>query len=111
MTNRYVPDRFEDLNAFAETWALATEAERNAKRRSSTMEEIRAFYHAMLSRMDEIVAYLNQYPLDNMPEEATRLLYLALSFMEVSPAVELFGEPDETGIFPAERLKMIEPGA
>ena len=73
------------------------------------MEEIRAFYEAILPRMDEVITYLNQYPLEAMPEDATRLFYLALSFMEISPAVELFGEPDESGVFEAERFKIIEP--
>lgn len=104
-----LPNQFADLTLFVQTWALPTESARNAMRRSSRMEEIRAFYDAMLPRMDEIIAYLNQYPLDDMPGEAARLLHMALSFMEVSPAVELFGEPDESGVFPAERLKIMEP--
>ena len=72
------------------------------------MPELRAFYDASLARMDEIIIYLNQFTLDEMPEDAKRLLYLALSFMEVSPAVELFGEPDESGVFDAERYKILE---
>lgn len=106
-----LPEQFKGLDPLAREWALASESERNKKRRSSTMEEIRAFYQAVLPRMDQIVAYLNRYPLGEMPEDAERLFYLALSFMEVSPAVELFGEPDESGVFPADRLKIIEPGA
>jgi hypothetical protein len=74
------------------------------------MEEIQAFYEAMLPRMDEIINYLNQYPLDGLPAEAKRLFDLALSLMEISPAVELFKEPDETGAFEATRFKIIEPG-
>lgn len=110
-TGHLLPEQFKALEPFASEWALASESERNKKRRSSAMEEIRAFYGAMLPRMDQIIAYLNRYPLDEMPEDAKRLFYLALSFMEVSPAVELFGEPDESGVFPADRLKIIEPGA
>jgi len=107
-TNYSLPDQFRDLNPFVGGWALATESERNKKRLSSTMEEIQGFYDALLSRMDEIIMYLNQYPLDEMPEEAKRLLYLALSFMEISTAVELFGEPDESGVFEAARLRIVD---
>ncbi|CAN5690040.1 hypothetical protein BH20ACI3_BH20ACI3_08680 [soil metagenome] len=110
MASHLLPDQFRELNSFVETWALVTESERNARRRSSTMEEIQKFYNAILPRMDEIITHLNQYPLDSLPEDAKRLFYLALSFMEVSPAVELLGEPDETGAFEAARFKIIEPG-
>jgi hypothetical protein len=104
-----LPEQFQDLEFFADRWALPTEKERNAQRRASRMEEIQAFYFAMLPHMEEIITYLNQFPLDAMPSDARRLLYMALSFMEVSPAVELFHEPDESGVFPAERLRFVEP--
>jgi hypothetical protein len=103
-----LPAQFEDLNNFT-IWALPTETERNRKRRTSTMAELQAFYDAILPRMDAIIAYLNQFPLDNMPADAQRLFYMALSLMEVSTAVELLGEPDESGVFDAERFKIIEP--
>ncbi|HKZ80387.1 MAG TPA: hypothetical protein VJ124_19080 [Pyrinomonadaceae bacterium] len=109
-SEHYLPDQFQELNSFSERWALATERERNDRRRSSTMEEIQKFYDAILPRMDEIINYLNQYPLDGLPVDARRLFYLALSFMEISPSVELFREPDETGAFEATRFKIIEPG-
>jgi hypothetical protein len=109
MTTSLLPETFEDLSPYVSAWALKTQAERNKKRRVSTMEELRTFYNALLPRMEEIIRYLDQYPLDGMPEEATKLLQLALSFVEVSPAVELIGEPDEAGVFAAERLIIIEP--
>ncbi len=109
MASHLLPNQFQELNTFVETWSVATEQERNARRRSSTMEEIEKFYDLTLPRMDEIIMYLNQFALDGLPEDATRLFYLALSFMEVSPAVELLGEQDETGAFEAARLKIIEP--
>jgi hypothetical protein len=88
-----LPDPFKDLEPFVSSWALAKEAERNRKRLSSTMEEIRAFYQALLPRMEAIIAYLNRFPLEEMPEDARRLFYLTLSLAEISPAVELYGEP------------------
>lgn len=104
-----LPDQFHELKAFSERWALATERERNERRRASTMEDIQNCYDAVLPRMVEIITYLNQYPLDSLPADAGRLFYLALSFMEISPAVELFKEPDESGAFEATRFKIDEP--
>jgi hypothetical protein len=105
-----LPDQFQELNCFSEKWVLASERARNERRRSSTMEEIQTFYDAILPRMDEIITYLNQNPLNQLPDNARRLLYLALSFMEISPSVELFKEPDESGAFDATRFEIIEPG-
>jgi len=51
-------------------------------------EELRAFYNAMLPRLDDVAQYLNEFPLDRMPDEAERLLDLAKSFMEVAQSVE-----------------------
>ena len=104
-----LPQQFQELDSFVDRWALATEQERNARRRASTMGELQRFYNEMLPRMSGIIEYLNQYSLDSLPEEALRLFYLALSFMEVSPAVELFGEPDESGVFKATRFVICEP--
>ena len=104
-----LPDEFQELNCFSERWALPSERQRNERRRSSTMQEIQTFYEAMLPRMDAIITFLNDSPLDQLPDNAKRLFYLALSFMEVSPSVELFKEPDETGAFDATRFEIIEP--
>lgn len=93
MSHRMLPDQFEDLEPFVRAWALATERERNRKRLSSTMEEVQAFYETMLPRMEAVIEYLHQFSLGNMPEEAKRLFYLALSLAEVAPAVELFKQP------------------
>jgi hypothetical protein len=109
MIEQSLPDAFGELNCFTEKWALPSEQERNARRRSCTIQEIQIFYDAMLPRMDAIITYLNQSPLDQLPENAKRLFYLALSFMEVSPSVELFKEPDETGAFDANRFEINEP--
>jgi hypothetical protein len=51
-------------------------------------EELRSFYNAMLPKLDDIAQYLNQFPLDRMPNDAERLLDLAKSFMEVAQSVE-----------------------
>jgi hypothetical protein len=76
---------------------LPTSAERNQKRLGSSMDEITAFYNALLPRLEEILAYLDQFSVQEMPQDARRLMFLALSLAEVSIAVELFHEPKVTG--------------
>jgi len=103
MSDRLLPEPFRDLEPFA-GWALATEKERNRKRLASTMEEIQAFYDAILPRMEAVIAYLNQFPLDAMPADAQRLLSLTFSLAEISTAVELFKQPSVVDGYDASRF-------
>ncbi len=87
MSEGGLPKRFADLEPFME-WSLPTEAQRIAMRLDRSDEELRSFYNAMLPKLDDIARYLNQFPLDRMPDDAERLLDLARSFMEVAQSVE-----------------------
>jgi hypothetical protein len=94
---RPLPEPFRDLEPYL-AWSLPTDRERSAKRQSGTMVEINAFYHAMLPRMDEILAYLEQYPPEQVPAEVQRLFFLTLSLAKIAPAVEMYGEPNAEGL-------------
>ena len=94
--NTNLPAGFSDLERFAE-WMLPTSVERNRKRLGSSMDEISALYNALLPRLKEILAYLDQFSLQEMPQDAQRLMFLAFSLAEVSIGVELFHEPKVTG--------------
>ena len=87
-----LPQAFQDLEAYCD-WALATESERTAKRVSSSMQDIQAFYDAVLPRLDACAAYLDQFCLDRMPADAQHLLWMTFSLMEVANAVELYKQP------------------
>lgn len=93
MSTNTLPGQFSAFEGLAREWALPTEEARVRKRLSSSMGEIRAFYDAILPHVEEMLVYLNQFPLDEMPPEAMRLLYLCFSLAEVSLAVEWWGEP------------------
>ena len=84
--NTQLPSEFSDLEQFA-PWALPTSVERNKKRVESSMDEINAFYDAMLPRAEKALAYLDQFSLQEMPQDAQRLMFLTLSLAEVSIAV------------------------
>lgn len=85
-------------------WSLPTQAERHAKRRCSTLDELTDFYAAMLPRMDELIAHLNGLPLSKLEGADRDLLNLCLCWIDVALAVELFGEPDESTAMPAARF-------
>ena len=87
-----LPAEFADLEPFAD-WCLATEAERNAKRLASTMDELQAFYDAAFPRLEAAMAYLDGFALDALPDDATRLLWLCYSLVNVSFPVEVWRQP------------------
>jgi len=85
-----MPDEFRDLDGFAVRWSLPTQNQREEARRASSEQDRRELYDAVVPRLPAIIDYLNRFPLDSMPEDAQRLLHLALSVAEIAPNVELY---------------------
>jgi hypothetical protein len=88
-----LPREFAELETFAAKWSLATERERWAERMSSSMDEMEAFYDAILPRVEKAIAYCDKFALDDMPDDAVSLLRLVYSFVIVSFPVELWRQP------------------
>ena len=103
-----LPGAFSDLEPFAD-WSLETEGERYAKRLSSSMEELQAFYDASFPRLEEIMAYLDALPLEDLPEDATRLLWLSYSLINASFPVEAWRQARVPDSGAASMDMVIEP--
>ncbi|HZQ57032.1 MAG TPA: hypothetical protein VFA84_03285 [Acidimicrobiales bacterium] len=93
MTDRLLPEQFSDLEPFAATWCLPTERQRFAQRMASTLDEMQAFYDALMPRAEDAIAYCDGFPLDAMPDDAQRLLQLLYSLIMVSFPVEAWRQP------------------
>ena len=93
MADALLPAEFADLEPFAATWCLATEAERYAQRMASTMAEMQAFYDAGFPRIQEALAYCDKFPLDDLPDDARHLLQLVHSIVMVAMCVEIWHQP------------------
>jgi hypothetical protein len=93
MTTTSLPSDFADLEPFVERWSLPTEPERWAQRLASTMPEMQAFYDACFPRSEEAIRYCDRFELQDMPDEAVRLLHLLCSLALVSYAVEVWRQP------------------
>jgi hypothetical protein len=89
-----LPPEFSDLERFARDWCLASEPERYAKRLASSMDEMQAFYDATFPRAQEAMAYLEKFPLHELPDDALRLLHLLYSLILVSFPVEIWRRPN-----------------
>jgi hypothetical protein len=94
MSHRLLPAAFSGLEPYAPTWCLPTEPQRWAQRMRSSMNEMQAFYDALFPRAEEAIAYCDQFPLDEMPEDAERLLQLLHSLLMVSFAIEVWRQPE-----------------
>jgi hypothetical protein len=87
-----LPRDFADLEPYA-GFALPAERERYAKRIESTMDELQDFYDAAFPRMEAAIAYIDQWPLDGLPDDAQRLLWLYCALVTVSFPVEVWRQP------------------
>ena len=87
-----LPTEFADLEPF-DDWCLESEAERYAKRLSSSMADMQAFYDAAFPRLEAAVEQLDQYELDALPDDARHLLWLCYSLVNVSFPVEVWRQP------------------
>ncbi|MFV2175250.1 hypothetical protein ACFHW2_29535 [Actinomadura sp. LOL_016] len=88
-----LPAEFADLEPFAEKWCLPTEHQRYTARLASTMAEMQAFYDAAVPRAEDAMAYLEALPFDALPADATNLLHLLYSMIQVSFPVEVWRQP------------------
>src|SRR5690606_32577934 len=92
-----LPAPFEDLERFLD-WALPTETLRRQKRESSTMEEIREFYDAVLPKLSAIMDHFRAAEkasgdADKVDDETKTLFTLMLAFACASLSVELHKSP------------------
>ena len=85
-----LPEQFAALESFVQDWALPTEQQRSERRWASSPEQFQAFYDACLPMLDQILAYLDQFTLGEIPPTALPLYHLAIAFAEASPHVELY---------------------
>jgi hypothetical protein len=93
MADALLPSEFAELEPYAKKWCLATEAERYAVRLASSMVEMQAFYDAMVPRVEEAIAYCDQFALEEIAGDALNLLRLLYSMVMVSFPVEAWGQP------------------
>ncbi len=109
MADNLLPAGFEEFEDFARTWSLSTESERYARRLASSMPELHAFYDAFFPRLEDAIAYCDKYRLDELPDDAIRLLWLVYSLVMVAMAIEIFQQPKPVDSADAELERVAEP--
>ncbi|MDB5725125.1 MAG: hypothetical protein JWQ16_1879 [Novosphingobium sp.] len=94
MSEDLLPEGFVALEPFVERWALASTAERAARRSASTCEERQLFFATAGPMVDAALAHLDTCPLNELTGPGQRLMNLMLGLAHVALAVEIQG-PDE----------------
>ncbi len=107
--SRLLPPEFDELEPFAETWALATEPERWDQRQASSMDELQTFYDVIFPRAEEAIAYCDKFELDAMPDDALRLFRMLHSLVMVSYAVEVWHQQQPVDVGAAHMDRTREP--
>ena len=108
MTAAQLPAEFADLEPFS-AWCLESEADRYAKRLASSMAELEAFYDAAFPRLEAATAYLDALDLYALPEDASHLLWLCYSLVNVSFPVEVWRQPRVPDSGAASMDQVIDP--
>jgi hypothetical protein len=98
-----LPDGFADLVPFIE-WALPNETARGQRRRESHLDELRSFYDAIAPRAEAALAYLDGFPLNELPDREKLLFDLCLAYAEIAPFVEQYGRVAVPATFDERRL-------
>jgi hypothetical protein len=84
-----LPSGFEEFEEFVDYWGVDTSDARWTRRAAAGYDEILRFYDALTPRMEEATAYVERYPLHEMPADAACLFRLLLALMQAAIAVEL----------------------
>jgi hypothetical protein len=109
LPEQLLPPAFADLEPFAATWCLATGEERWDRRMASTMSELQALYDAANPRLLDALAHCDQFPLDDLPDDARRLLELVHSTILVAMCVEIWHQPKVIDSGFAQLVRVAEP--
>ena len=73
------------------------------------MDEMQAFYDAAFPRLEEAIAYIDKFPLDDLPDDASHLLWLCYSLVKVSFPVEVWRQPHVPDSGAARMDVVVEP--
>ena len=103
-----LPAGYQDLGVFSD-WILETWRERYEKRLASTIDEMQAFYDAVMPRLDEIMALLEQHPADDLPADVRNLTLLVAGLCEASLPVEAWRQPRVPDSGAADLVMVSEP--
>jgi hypothetical protein len=89
MPSRELPTAFAALQPFVDGWTLTSEQDRFKKLHTSTIDDLRSFHGAVMPLLQQMLDYLNQWKIGELPEDAQTLYDLTMTFAETAHPVDL----------------------
>ena len=93
MSAALLPAEFADLEPFAAKWCLPNEPEPIRSSAGQHHGRDAGVLRRHFPRAEAVIDFLDEFPLDELPEDAGRLLQLMYSLIMVSFPVEIFRQP------------------
>ncbi|NKB36042.1 MAG: hypothetical protein GKR93_02580 [Gammaproteobacteria bacterium] len=81
---------FDDLRPYIEHWGQAEANQRLRLRVEAELAELEEFYNALSPKLEAIIQYLNQYPVNKIPEADKPLANMLLALCEVDDAIHIW---------------------
>jgi len=110
-TQGLLPQGFEALAPFVESWAIDGAANRAHRRLVSSEAERTAFFHAAKDLVPAGLDYLDRKPPDRFDEKEQRLMNLLLSLCHVAQAVEIQGDDEPKHALGRRHMKITRASA
>jgi len=101
-----VDDYLAELRPYIDRWAVATQEEREIRRRRATAAELKTFYEAIVPNLEDIIEVLNLLPLNEMPDNARLLMNLTLSLAEIAPPLPAMEVRSTRRVVPGRRRRV-----
>lgn len=92
-----LPSAFTDLERWVDPFAVESDDDRSRLRLEWSLDEITAFHQAMFPRFAAIMEHLAEVDPRSMSDEQRLLVALAVTFVELSAAVEHYGPTGTNG--------------
>jgi hypothetical protein len=102
-----LPVRFKDLEEQFGEWILPTHQDHALKRGNSTISELTRVYEGIDPHLEEMLAYIDQYPLDKLPDDAKNTWLLVCAYIEIAQAVERWGAPKQPDAIDNVRIRRV----
>jgi hypothetical protein len=102
-----LPPKFKELEEQFGDWILPTHQDHALKRGNSTLAELTRLYEGIDPYLEAMLDYMDQYPLDQQPDDAKNLWLLICAYIEIAQAVERWQAPKQPEAIDNVRIRRV----
>ncbi|EQB03029.1 hypothetical protein L286_13495 [Sphingobium sp. HDIP04] len=102
-----LPEKFAEWEGFVSAWCLPDTHARFQARYEGDPADLRHFYDSLMPRVEEALAYLDDFPLEAMEEPERNLMNLLMSLSHVAYGLERHGAPRAPNAVYPSRIRLV----